>query len=589
MARIPIEFVGQAYEMPAKQLDAERCVNWYITYSKTGKFSSALLPTPGLEIFSEGDASDHSVRGLFELNDTLYAVVDAHFYIIDDNGQRILKGTLTSASGAVKMVPNDEQIFISDGAHGYIYQLVTTATRTAGDFFEITDATSFISDPVFTGAGIDDMTTGGTYIGTANKQYVVEIDYAGTGGVADRFRWSNTNGSTWNTSHVTITGLDQTIEEGITVNFQHTTGHTLNDKWAFSTTIDSAFYVPIIPAYQDGYGVYVKQESDRWYISKLDDFSEVNALDYAVANAWPDDLVAAISIREELWLIGRQTAEVWYDTGASLFPFERRTGLIVKYGCDAPYTVTVADNNILFWLGRNEEGARVVIALEGYEAKVISTEAINAEMMEYEDVRDAIAFSHQWQGHMFYTIIFPTADRCWCFDMTTQAWHERRSRIYNELPHTNEYRQARWRANCFAYYKNHHLVGDFVSGDIFNLSASTYTENGTPIICERITKVAQSNLDRLFCDSLQVDMQAGTGLTVDQGSDPQVMLQVSRDGGMTWGNELWRSSGKIGEYTHRAKWNHLGSGRSFVFKLKTSDPVYRVVLGAVADMQDSGS
>ena len=58
------------------------------------------------------------------------------------------------------------------------------------------------------------------------------------------------------------------------------------------------------------------------------------------------------------------------------------------------------------------------------------------------------------------------------------------------------------------------------------------------------------------------------------------MLQVSKDGGKTWGAERWMDMGALGDYKARAKWNRLGMARNWTFRLKISDPVKRVVLGA---------
>ena len=61
------------------------------------------------------------------------------------------------------------------------------------------------------------------------------------------------------------------------------------------------------------------------------------------------------------------------------------------------------------------------------------------------------------------------------------------------------------------------------------------------------------------------------GLT--PGWDPQVMLRISNDGGKTWGPELWRSAGKMGEYTKRVSWNRMGSARRRVFEVTMTDPI----------------
>ena len=56
-------------------------------------------------------------------------------------------------------------------------------------------------------------------------------------------------------------------------------------------------------------------------------------------------------------------------------------------------------------------------------------------------------------------------------------------------------------------------------------------------------------------------------------SNPRVMLQVSLDGGMTWSNELWAYAGKVGQYSWRTRWNALGKGARFAFRIRMTDPV----------------
>lgn len=84
----------------------------------------------------------------------------------------------------------------------------------------------------FTGSGPNDMTAGGTYSGTSSKTFVIEIDGTGT---PDTFQWSQDGGSTWTATGVSITGAAQTLQEGMTVTFTATTGHTLGDRWNFPT------------------------------------------------------------------------------------------------------------------------------------------------------------------------------------------------------------------------------------------------------------------------------------------------------------------------------------------------------------------
>ena len=85
--------------------------------------------------------------------------------------------------------------------------------------------------------------------------------------------------------------------------------------------------------------------------------------------------------------------------------------------------------------------------------------------------------------------------------------------------------------------------------------------------------------------NLVVDLEPGVGLDTGQGSDPQIMLRVSKDGGHTWGNEMWRDIGKAGVYKRRVKWDFLGIARTWTFEFVVEDPVDISLLGAYADVE----
>ena len=76
----------------------------------------------------------------------------------------------------------------------------------------------------------------------------------------------------------------------------------------------------------------------------------------------------------------------------------------------------------------------------------------------------------------------------------------------------------------------------------------------------------------LHYSRLQLDLEAGMGLTTGQGVDPQIMLQWSDDGGRTWSREHWVSAGPMGQYRFRAIWRRLGRSRNRVWRIVQSDP-----------------
>lgn len=107
---------------------------------------------------------------------------------------------------------------------------------------------------VFSGTGLNDMTSGGTYTGLSDTTYIVEIDATGT---PDTFKWSDDNGASYTTG-VAITGGAQVLSNGVSVTFAATTGHTLADSWTFNANAD----ITIVTLDQD-----IAEDVDYWSVA----------------------------------------------------------------------------------------------------------------------------------------------------------------------------------------------------------------------------------------------------------------------------------------------------------------------------------
>ncbi len=332
----------------------------------------------------------------------------------------------------------------------------------------------------------------------------------------------------------------------------------------------------------DEYFIALKPLTDEFYLSALSDGLTWTALGFAAAEVRSDTLVSALALFQELWLFGEKTTEIWFNTGAE-FPFERQEGAFINYGCLSAQTVVMA-NNTAFWLGQSGTGQKIILTAENQFPKVISTEAIHDQLETYSTVSDAFAYSYRQLGHEFYVITFPTANKTWAFDITTGMWHERNS--INAASGTPQPAYTRHRANCYAFAYNKHLVGDFRTGKIFELNLDTYLDDADKVIQRRIVTPTLSNQGRYMgIYALELFMEPGVGLRTGQGSDPQIMLEISRDGGFTYGNVRTQSIGAIGAYKARVKWNQLGTARDFVFRLTVTDPVKVMMLGAEIEVE----
>ncbi len=79
---------------------------------------------------------------------------------------------------------------------------------------------------------------------------------------------------------------------------------------------------------------------------------------------------------------------------------------------------------------------------------------------------------------------------------------------------------------------------------------------------------------RVFYPGLELQVTQGQGLAAPGiGSDPEVTLDWSDDGGETFGNKYVRSIGVRGAYGNRTLWQNLGAGRNRVFRISGSDPI----------------
>jgi hypothetical protein len=347
----------------------------------------------------------------------------------------------------------------------------------------------------------------------------------------------------------------------------------------FAQITDPDFTGAVTVGYLDGYFVYNEPDSQKVWVTELLDGTSVDPLDFASAEGSPDGLVAINVDHREAWLFGTDSIEVWYNAGQADFPLTRIQGAFNEIGCVAAFSVAKLDNG-LFWLGTDARGQGIVYRANGYTGIRVSTHAIEYAIAQYGNISDAVAYTYQQEGHAFYVLTFPAGNATWVYDVSTQAWHERAG--WN----TNLGEFTRHRSNCQCNFGGNTVVGDFENGNIYTLSLNVYADNGGIqkwLRSWRALPTGQNNLKRTAQHSLQLDCESGTGLVTGQGSDPELMLRWSDDGGHTWSNEHLSKMGKIGEYYRRVFWRRLGMTlklRDRVYEVSMTDPVKVAIMGA---------
>ncbi len=357
-------------------------------------------------------------------------------------------------------------------------------------------------------------------------------------------------------------GIEVAIANGVN-------GYTYNTLTsAFVQIADTDFSPAATVTEIDGYLAFPKDGTNQWFISDLLDGQTYDPLLYSSAESNSDRVKAVHNTYGNAAIVGERTIEFFSDTGSIDFPFQRINGATIERGTSAPLA-WCEDDNSHFFLGDD----RVFYRLAGSQISAISTHAISKEWESYATISDAFAFVVAYGQHKFVNLTFPIEGKTWAFDISNPVWHERTSYDPSGM-------EVRWRVSCALAKFQKVLVGDSNSGTIGYLDPVLYTEFGEPMILEMISPIIDGKGLTGFMPEFQLDLQTGVGITVGQGSDPQVMMQYSDDGGHSWSSERWRSMRAIGVYGMRVRWTGLGSFKQRMLKIRISDPVKRVIIGA---------
>lgn len=348
-----------------------------------------------------------------------------------------------------------------------------------------------------------------------------------------------------------------------------TNGYIYSVAAGFQLITDADFHSANTVQYFNGRFAFDRTGTNEFFISDTDDGTAFS--DFFASAEWKSDNVrAVVNHLQNLYVLGEKTTEPYYFSGAANFPFQRIEGGAIDRGVIGSHAAKSAFQK-LFFVGDD----RVAYRLSGGAAAPMSTDAVNEEWQGYAQASDAQLLTFTFEGRRFVYITFPSANTTFVFDDNTGLLHERESWDQNGRS------LGRWRGNCAIEAYGKVLIGDQFSGRIGYLDKTTFTEFGNTIQAEVVSPPIHGDGKRCFMPMFELDIQSGVGLTSGQGSDPQVMLSISDDGGKTYGDQQpWRSMGKIGEYTQRLRWDRLGSFYDRRLKIMISDPVPRTIIAA---------
>ncbi len=336
---------------------------------------------------------------------------------------------------------------------------------------------------------------------------------------------------------------------------------------ALSQVTDDQFPGSFAAEFLDGYLLGVEPFGRYWFWSDLADGLSYSSFDRAQAEARPDPIIALKVFNREAWVFGRDTTEVFVNTGALTGTFQRASGTVLNVGCAGRFAVARSNAGI-FWLG----GDGRFYAANGYNPQPISTAPVE-QAIRGLDWAQCYAISWEDEGHSVVYFGFPNG-QTFGYDVSTGMWHRRQSQGLQG-----------WRIGHLERWSGKWIAGDIYSGGIYELAWDAYDEAGGPLVCERTSGVFSDSQHRLVFSGLELVMDTGSG---NGNAEQKVVLQYSDDGGRNWSNWREGSMGAVGEHAKRIRFHRLGASRNRVFRVRVSDPRRRDLISASLSVESTG-
>ena len=318
------------------------------------------------------------------------------------------------------------------------------------------------------------------------------------------------------------------------------------------------------PEYEED-GVTVKTESVESRLHVFED--DYHVQQYFNGESSSDNVSAIYAVGPTLYVYGPKTVEIW-QRGSGEFEDWIRTSYTAQnsFGLEAPNSVA-SSGSVVYFVASGAQYGKAVMMVSGTAFKKISEEWLEHKLLQ-ESTESAYGFCYSVADHNFYVLQLNSIGETWVYDTLDGGWHQRTSRSRKSGI------ESQWRAGGIAYYREKFFT--FTNdGCVCGFQRDYWSEDfpdGTsyPMIRHRQTAVIVDNLKNFVLEELAIECNVGTW--EDYSLKPELLLEVSKDGGNTFGNVKHASLGRTGDYSHRVRFRNLGMCRKCVLRITYSHP-----------------
>ncbi len=298
-------------------------------------------------------------------------------------------------------------------------------------------------------------------------------------------------------------------------------------------------------------------------LATVNNGQDFDALDFEDAEVNSDPIVRTMTIKNELYMFGTETIELYQNVAGSAFPFQRILGATIDKGIASRFGIVQFDNSFVF-LGNGQFERPAIWRGQSGMAQKISTTAIDNAIQNYTaaELASVFAWAYMQDGSTFAGFTFP--NETFVYDATASSlqqrpvWHQRQSG------------GGQWRVSDITSVFGEVIVSDLSDGRL-GLLGREYEHEYTATIVRECTGMYMINNTASFRVS-SVELSTTSGIGDINAASKTIELQYSSNGGQSFNSAGNRNIGVVPEYNKRQIWRRLGRmPYSVVFRFTTTD------------------
>jgi hypothetical protein len=321
----------------------------------------------------------------------------------------------------------------------------------------------------------------------------------------------------------------------------------------------------------NGYVLYIFADR-RVFYTPVNDANNIDALDFFTVPG-KGDLVAGAVLGPQIIFWGQNEFTIYNHVADDADePFQLVRGAGKPFGCLNKFANFNVGGLQCFV---DQYGSPRTIG-QGYAPQGIGNEGVQSDILAMTDKDELRLFGYVTGDRGF--LVVRSSEFTWVYDFKEQRWHNRES-----------YQRVTWQAKHYMRFADYDLVAPDMSGDLFRLDDSSYSEDGAHIVWQFDIPPVTNFPDGGTVHGLHFDVEVGTALGASaaaEDQEPKFTVYTSKDAGKTFGTGRQLSLGTRGVWRKRLTLLRCGDfGREgFIVRCSGSGKTPNAIMNLAADI-----